>query len=57
MADYAEKFNIIYKQALKNAAQQEPWKGHYLTRKVETEILLDKVNLKEDSVRDGIRLW
>lgn len=50
MADYAEKFNMIYQLALKNAPRLEPWEGHYLTRKIETEILIDKINRNENYI-------
>jgi len=39
-----------YRCAMENAAHLEPWKGHFLVRRVETEILADKFNFNKDHI-------
>jgi len=50
MRDFTDRFDKIYKQALKEAMFLEPWQGHYLSRKVEAEILSHKFDFKPDYI-------
>lgn len=50
MEDSKNMFNVIYGEALNNVSHLEPWIGHFLTRKTETEILLNKFNFDENYI-------
>ena len=43
-------FNRLYQKAAREAADLEPWRGHFLVRKIETEILAEKFNFRKDAV-------
>lgn len=48
MSGLTETNKEIYRSALSNASEYQPWKGYYLTRLVELEIIFDLLELKED---------
>jgi len=50
ISDISDNFNKIYLQAKKKAPHLETWKGHYLVRKTEAEILTNRFNFSKDYV-------
>lgn len=45
-----EEINSFYKTAAEKAAHLEPWRGHFLARKTEAEILTDKFRFRNGLV-------
>ena len=48
MPDFVEISQRIYRTALLNVPEYQPWEGYYLTRIVESEIIYDLLELKPD---------
>lgn len=43
-------FDVIYDRAIKKVPHLQPWEGHYLVRKTETEILAHRFNFNKSSI-------
>lgn len=50
MQNHLDKFRNIYQKALNKASDLEPWKGHFLARRIETEILTEQFNFEPDQI-------
>lgn len=48
MQDFIETSKKIYRIASRDAPEYQPWAGYYLTRIIESEIIYDLLELKED---------
>ncbi|MDD5594869.1 MAG: class I SAM-dependent methyltransferase [Candidatus Omnitrophica bacterium] len=50
MLQFQEEINNIYEKALKNASHLESWQGHFLARKTEAEILINKFKFSKSLI-------
>ena len=50
MVDYLNRFDAIYNQAIEQISYLQPWSGHFLVRKTETEILASKFKFSKDHI-------